>query len=383
MRWILTALIVSGCYLSHRRAPRDEDAGRDASMPEHDAGRLECTDLAIRQLSLDDPDGLSNVTPRLAVLPRGEVAVVYVTPGAGDPTRLVYERIGPGLERITGPVEIATDGFTWAEPAVVDGRILVAYGLAGDASSVLREITLEGASTRTARVPLYHPSILRAAEPGTLFWLAFAMRAENALEIAHVGVDGSLAHPAVTIPLGRYGSGHGAVAHPTRRSHVLTYPAEGPPGVRAGHVNELAADGVLGVERELGDTASDALVPVVIDPLIVIVRHDDEQMMIERIDAETLERLDVVAFPPLSSRPLAAALRDRLLIAHVAASELEVLEFTDHALVGPRIHSATLPASLGASSGSIVSLGDAVVLALNLTSGSVTFPHLVRIECAR
>jgi hypothetical protein len=388
MRWLLAVLLASGCYLSHRRADVGDDAGRapdagrslDAGRP-FDAGPLDCDDVIVRQLSIDPGDGVSSVTPRLVALARGDVGLVYVTSGAGDPTLVVYERIDRELERVTGPVDIATDSFTWAEPAWIDGAIVVAYGLAGDRASVLRTITIDGTSLRTTRVPLYHPSILQATDTGLLFWLAFAMRADNSLEIAHVGVDGALAHDMVSIPLGRYGSGHAALAHPDRPARILGYPSEGPPGVRAGRVITISESGELDHEQTLMESDDHSVTPVLVDGRLVFVRNSDDALTLELANLDTLERIEAIAYPPVPRGPLASVLADRLLVAHVEGTAL-VLDLFDRDLRGPATVTETLPAGIGASSGSIVSFGDAIVLALNLSSGGETFPHIVRIDCA-
>ncbi len=74
-----------------------------------------------------DDTSRSGVTPRLAVLPGDELALVYVSVD-GDPPRVSMERFSADLERIAGPTVIAGDAWSWAEPAWVGDTLAVAYG---------------------------------------------------------------------------------------------------------------------------------------------------------------------------------------------------------------------------------------------------------------
>jgi hypothetical protein len=379
---------LAGCYLSHERdpAPVSDGGRRDAGGPgvsedagSLDAGVLECDGIAIGpSIALDT--GGSGVTPRLAALPGGDVGVVYVLPGVGSPTRIIYERLSARLEPITGPVVIANDSFTWAEPVVAEGELAIAFGVAGDRASRLEHVTLDGVMTRPRdRVDLYHPAILRASASG-LFWVAFAMRTDNALEIAHVGRDAELLHPFVRIELGRYGSGHGAVARPDRRSHILTYPREGPPGVRNGWITAIDERGALEPERLLGDDGDSTVLPVLAGGTLAIVRHGDDALFVERTDIESLARLERSRFDPLPGRLLAASVGDRLVVVHADSGTFTADDF------GPtfaRFDRARVPLPVAGltGAGSAIELPGAAIFALGLADGARTFPWLVRIEC--
>ena len=125
---VLVLATLSGCYRSHLRADPVDASGRDAAVPdaprrdapERDAGPITCDALAVTgMVTLDE-----GVTPRLVALPGGDVGVVYVRTD-GDPTRVVYERLGRTLTRITGPVTVATDSFTWAELDTANSEVVI------------------------------------------------------------------------------------------------------------------------------------------------------------------------------------------------------------------------------------------------------------------
>ena len=391
---LATSLLwASGCYLSHRveagpdASARDASArdasARDAGSPDAtarvDASARECTGIRVAASVALDDGTRSGITPRLVGLPGGELAIVYVSTD-GSPTRVRYERLSAGLERLHSAT-VATDSFTWAEPVFRDGEIFIAYGLAGDEGSVLQQVTF-GGEPRGPRqaVPLLHPSVLRGSSGG-FFWMAFNTRSDNLLLLAHLDDGGAISHPPVEVALGRYGSGHGAIARPDGHSHVFTYPREGPSGVRQGYVNALSEDGVLGPERRLGDDGDALVLPVRQGDSLVLVRHGDA-LNLERTDFESLERLERRSFPALPSRPfLVGAVAGRVLVGHIAEGELRVDDFgtelDDFARLGVRG-----PHRAGGPGGSVLEVPGALYVAIGLIDATRQYPYVVRLECS-
>ncbi|MBI5490470.1 MAG: hypothetical protein HY905_24255 [Deltaproteobacteria bacterium] len=386
---ILFVLCLPACYLSYREfATHDAATGDRAAptdAPDHgdmapdDAESPFCDALRVSgTVALDDAT-TSSVTPRLVALPDEGVGVVHVSTD-GSPTRVLYERLDAALGRTTGPVTVATDSFTWAEPALDGGRLLVAFGLAGDERSALIPVTFDGASAGDRlTVPLTHPSLFQPSRSG-FFWLAFVMRTDNSFQLAHLAADGTLLHDPVVVDAGRYGSGHGALARPDGASHVVTYPREGPPGVREGYVNALTEGGVLGPERLLGEDGDSQVLPVRVGDALVLVRYNDESLVLERTDFDTLERLDRVAYPPPPTRPIAGAVADRLLVAYTILGTLHIDDYgRDLAPVASL--DVPLPAAGLGPGWSVAQVRGALYLALSIVEGSRSYPWIVRIEC--
>lgn len=389
---ITAFLLLSGCYLSHGRDARsdgggDHDAGRDAGRPDAgttvagdpDAGRGICVGVRLaEQVVLDGP---ASVTPRLVALPGGDVGVVHVSTD-GSPIRVRFDR----LDRALAPrsaTTVATDSFTWAEPVDYAGALFIAYGLAGDEGSVLQPITADGEprGERTI-VPLPNPSVLRPWRDG-LFWLAFDMRTDNQLVLAHLDRAGALIHPPVEIFLGRYGSGHGAIARPDGRSHVVTYPREGPPGVRESYVNALDAAGALGPERQLSEDGDDLVRPVRQDDRLVLVQHGDA-LILEVADFDTLATIERHTFPPRGSSPfLVGALGGRVLVGHVADGLLSMDDFgfdlaTEHA----RLTARPPRGRVNGPSGSTLEVPGALYVAVTVIEDGIdTHSMIVRFVC--
>lgn len=383
---LFAGLATSGCYLAHRVADGPDAGARDGGVRIDagvdggtDAGDRECTGIRVAAtVAIDDPD-VSSVTPRLVAIPGGDVGVVHVS-SDGSPTRVRYERLSPALAR-RGSSTVSTDGFTWAEPAVFEDALWIAYGQAGDAASVLVRVSYDGEPTgERVRLALPHPSILRPWRRG-LFWLAFDMRADNSLVLAHLDGAGALLHEPAVIALGRYGSGHGALARPDGRSHVLTYPREGPPGVREGYVNAIGEDGGLGPERQLGEDGDDLVLPVRRGDELILVRSGDDVLALERTDFESLERIDRAVFPALPSRPFfVGALRGRVLVGHVADGAFELDDFGE-ALAAPTRLRVPTPDRVSGPSGSVLEVPGAVFVAFHLVDDLRSYPFVARIEC--
>lgn len=394
--WWLAAVVVtfacggkSELEVGRPRAPTDplsdaaaaRDATTDAARdPPVDAGPIVCARARIAaSVSLDDPM-LSGLTPRVVPLPSGDTGVVYVSTD-GDPTRVVWERVDASLARVTGPVTVSTDGFTWAEAVVREGEIFLAWGLAGDRSSVLQRIDENGRVLDAPReLPLYHPSVLRPSSTG-LFWLAFAMRTDNALEMVHLALDGTRLHGVVTVDLGRYGSGHGAIPRGDGRSHVVTYPREGPPGAREGYVNAITETGELGPERRLSEDGDHTVIPVEHGSSLVVVRVNDDALVLERTDPTTLERIDAVSFPSIGRGISPATLADRLVIGY-AQSGTFLLDDLGPDLAAIERTTMTLPSPTTGSGQSVATFPGALVFAITLVEGSRTYPWLARVECS-
>lgn len=388
--WLLFGTLgLAGCYRSHRihddaGASRPDagltplDAGTDAGM---DAGDGPCTGIRVAAtIALDDP-GVSSVTPRLVAIPGGDVGLVHVS-SDGAPTRVRFERLSPRLERLASST-VATDSFTWAEPAVYDGELWIAYGVAGDGASVLRHVSREGAPLgERLTLPLPHPSVLQAYRDG-LFWLAFDMRSDNTLVLAHLRTTGELAHDPVEVALGRYGSGHGAIARPDGRSHVVTYPREGPRGARRGYVNALSSAGALGPERQLSLEDADLVLPARRGDELVLVRSSSDELALERTDFDTLASLEVTTFEAPPARPFfVGVLEGRLLVGHIADGTLELDDFGEDLVDFTRLE-VRPPDRASGPSGSVLEVPGAIFVAFHVIQDMRTYPFVARIECTR
>lgn len=318
----IVLVLLAGCYQSHERPERPErrDAGAlgldagprpDAGAPP-DAGDFVC-ELAIVDTGFVEDPVRSLVTPRLAVLPSGDVALVYVSTD-GSPTRVWYARINPSNLRLREePVTVATDSFTWAEPVVVGDSVHVAYGLPG-ARSAMRELSFEGTPRGPRReVELPHPDALLPAADG-IFWQAFETVGDNNLQYARVSTNGELLAGPARVETGRYGSGHGMVARPDGQSVVVSYPREGPPGIRDAWVSAFRADGTLEPERRLSEMGATGAYPVLQGDGLAVVRHDDDAMVLDRLDLASLALLETTTFDPLERLALPVVVRETLLV---------------------------------------------------------------------
>lgn len=384
LRFVLAATLLSGCYLSHgREAPVDAGARRDAGArldagPPPDARVEGCTGVRLAETRLIEAE--SSVTPRLVALPGGHVGVVHVTRD-GSPTRVRFERLDAALNPVSGGT-VATDSFTWAEPVSLDGALFVAWGLAGDAASVLQPVDADGAPRGPrAMVPLRHPSVLRAAR-GSLFWLTFDMREDNALVVARVTPSGELAHSPTTVTTGRYGSGHGAIARREGRSFVLTYPRETTRGVREAFVSAVDEAGAFGPERMLGEDGDEVAVPARVGDRLVVVHHGDA-LVLQVVDEDSLELLERFVHPPRDARPFfVGALAGRLLVGHTADGALHMDDFgpsldAEHGRIEirPEVGRAVGP------SGSVLETPGALYVAVGTTDGSRSRPLVARLVC--
>lgn len=353
LRTTLCAL-ASGCYLSHAPSGDDSsdaavtdvrgvdvpgvdvpmfdvppvDAPFDAGTDVIDAGPVECQGVRL-DAELRLTLGPDSVSPRLVALPRGEVGVVSVSSN-GSPTRLHYQRVDANLGDVGGSQVLTDRSFSWGQPTRVGDALYVAHAIdsAGTSGrSSIRAYGLEGSPAgRPVDIEASHPNFISPADSG-LFWFSFRNGPQNTLQVAHVGANGDLLHEVREIDMGRYGSGSRAVQVPGGGAHILAYTREASPGVRDGFVNVLRSDGGLGPERRLSSDGDVTVAPVVIGGELVLVRHNDEALIIEPTDIETLERRDRVRFPPVSGRPLVAQLAGRLLVIHFQGATMYVDDF--------------------------------------------------------
>jgi len=376
--------LLAGCYLSHER-PRRSDGGREVDAfrldaPVRDAPLRDappsptCERLLIAHTTSLDGPALGSVTPRIASVGDGSVAVVYVRTD-GDPTRVFLERRDRDLNPIGAPTTLAVDGFSWAEVARSGADLLVGYSL-GDGSSALETV---GTGPRRISVMLEHPSILFAVDE-SVFWGIFDMRTDNALVLNRMDRIGMLLHPPVRIELGRYGSGHHGIVHRDGRSVVLGYPREDGRGIRHGFVRTIDERGVLGPEHQIADEDITQVWPLSDEESrTLIVVSNGDSLRVERLDWDTLESLTQVTAPPIEGPFVAAMVRGHLVIARLNDSRLEADVYDEGLSVIDTLETA-MPGRLGVGS-SVAEVPDAMVIAAGLTRGE-SFPWLARIECA-
>lgn len=374
---LMSLLGASGCYLAHERpsaADARADAGRDASTTQCE--RLEFGPSVLL-------DGHGGVTPRLVPLDDGAVGVAYVAPGAGDPTLVWYERLDASLARVTGPVLVARDASSWAQPARrADGLgMVIAYSTSPRSEpSLLAGSDLDGHPSPTrVTVALPNPAVLRPSATG-LFWLAMEMREQNAFVLAHVGQDGTLVTVPQRIELGRYGSGFGAATRADGGGEVLGYPSEGPRGVRRARARAIEVDGTLGPERTLSMDGADAAIPVFVGDELALVYRTDAEIRIATLDPASLETRAERAVPRVEGTLFAAAIGVRLVIGALGAGWVTALDASTPG--ASPIRSST---PLAGTSGALdwVELPGTLVLAAGLVSGGDAAPWVVRVDCVQ
>ncbi len=376
----LLGVSLGGCYLSHER-PGRFDAGADASVPRDTPILLpdippsaRCERLVIAHTASLDGPAIGSVTPRVASLGDGRVAVAYVHTD-GDPTA-VYVEIRDAALRPTGaPTLVARDSFSWAE-VVHDGEgIWVAYSRSGGTSALH---TLDGA--RSA-VMLEHPSILLDV-PGGFLWTTFEMRDGNALVSAMVSRDGTLLSMPSRIELGRYGSGHHGTTNAFGR--ILGYPREDGRGVRHGFVRRIDEAGALGIEQRVGDGDITQVWPLSVrsERASLFVVANGDALHIERREWERLEVLDAIIAPPIEGPFVASLARPNyLVIARLADGRLAADVYDDETFALIETLEAPMPGTVGVGT-SVTQASDGIVIAAGLSSGGETFPWLARIQCA-
>jgi hypothetical protein len=366
-------LASSGCYLVHER-PADAAVTVDAPR---DAGLLECNRIAFGPSVL--LEGTSGVTPRLVALDDGAVGVVYVVPGAGDPTEVWFERLDASLARVTGPVRLVRDASSWAQPSRGPTGVVVGFATSPRGSpSALVSSDLDGhGGTERTLVELQNPALLRASSSG-LFWLGMEMHETNAFVLAHVAPDGRLLHDVRRIELGRYGSSFGVAARPDESGEVLAYPSEGPPGVRRARVSAIGSDGTLSAEHTLSTDGADAALPVFVGDALDVVYRTDTELRVARLDPASLDADEARALARLDGTLFAAPLGGRLVVGALGAGSVTALDATT-----PRAAPVQITTPLSGTSGALdwVAVPGGVILAAGLVSGPNAVPWIVRIEC--
>lgn len=381
MRLLLVAAlsVLAGCYLSHERPGRSDggvtpDVGRMDAAARDTPPSPTCERLVIAHAVELGGAAVGSVTPRIAGIGGGQVAVVYVHTD-GDPTQVIWELRGADLASIVGSTPLTRNSFSWAEVARFGDDVLLAYAL-GDGFSALQ---VANRPRPVGRAMLEHPSIFLPTRD-SMFWGSFEMRTDNALVLSRVSASGTLVHAPVRIELGRYGSGHHAVVHPDGRTVVLGYPREDGRGVRHGFVRAIDERGVFGPEHQIADEDITQVWPLRDEETgtLVVVSNGDA-LRVERLDWDTLESLSQVTTPPIEGPFVAAMVRGHLVIARFADSRLEADVYGEGLSIVDTLETA-MPGRLGVGS-SVTEVPDGLVIAAGLTSGE-TFPWLARIECA-
>ena len=383
---VVGALALSGCYLAHRTDPAlSVDAGTpdaspsDASRPDaghdagFDAGGRACVGVELAETVEIDDSEVGSVTPRLVALPGGELGLVHVR-SDGSPSRIRYERLSARLDRLHS-TDATTTSWTWAQPVLRDGQPWIAHGGAGEPASLLQRLSPDGEPSGPAlTVPIFHPTILRPTRGG-FFWLTMTTRGDNALLMVHLDTAGVPLYPTAEVALGRYGSGHGAIAHPDGRSFVITYPREGPRGVRNAYVNAINEDGELGPELPLSPMGDQSTVPLRQEDSLLVVSQGDG-LVLDRRDFDTLELQEQFVFAPRGSRLLlAGVLAGRLIVAYRSGSAVRFEDFGEE-LLEPGGPLGEVP-SRGRGE-SILVTTSAIYVATIATSGH---PFVARLEC--
>lgn len=358
-----------GCYLAHER-PVDAAVPRDAAL-------AACNRLAFGPSVL--LDGTNGVTPRLVVLDDGAVGVVYVVPGAGEPTEVWFERLDASLTRVTGPVRLVRDASSWAQPARGASGVVVGFASSPRGTpSVLVSSDLDG-HLAAGRVPvaLQNPAVLYASARG-IFWLGMEMRDENTFVLAHLAPDCSLLHDARRIALGRYGSGFGVAARPDQSGEVLAYPSEGPRGVRRARVSAITTDGALSAEHTLSTDGADAALAVFVGDELEVVYRTDAELRVATLEPRSLETRAERSLARLDGVVFASSIGSRLVVGALGAGTITALDATT-----PGATSIETPTPLRGTSGALdsVPVPGGLVLAAGLVAGSSAAPWIVRIEC--
>lgn len=375
----------SGCYLSHGRPTGLEDAGRDApaldAAPRDapvplDAPLASCDRLVLSHTAALDGEARGAVTPRLVALPGGDVGVFSVRTD-GAPTRVLFERRDNTLMRATGPVTLANDSFSWAEPLRAGEEMRVAFAL-GDGASAIQGSDRDGRPLARVIVRLEHPSIFLPTSLG-YFWAHFEMRADNALVLSSLDPSGAALHEPARIELGRYGSGHHAAVLADGSTVALGYSSEGPPGSRHGYVRSFAPSGTLGPERRLSEGDITSVWPVRGRGEDVLLVWNGDALGLERLDPDTLEPRAMQILAPIDG-PFVVGTLDRFLVVAAFRATLLHVDVYDETLALAFSVEERMPASLGVGS-SIATFPDALVIAAGLSDGVTTYPWLARIEC--
>lgn len=373
-----SAIGLIACYRAHERIASVDasvaDAGSDA--PPIDLGPVVCDSLE----QTHDVTLGAGVTPRMVALPNDELGIVYVHSG-DDNTDISYERLGRGLERLSGEVDLPSNSFSWTEIVRNGDSLWIAYGNAGDSQSSLQHLSFDGSVLGGAvPVSLYHPNILQVAAANSLLWVSFEMEAENLLRLSHIDFEGRLLHPNVEIPTGSYGSAHSALAREDG-SHILAYSGEGPPGMRHGHLRSFSGGGSISPDRVLDSDADDrALALAWVADSIAIVRATESDVVVERRDATSFDASFRTTLELGGSQIAATTVAGRLVVIQARSTQLQLDFFTEDL----SSHTSTvLPITSGSIGSGLLAVGfrDAVALAFGTTRSDGARPTVIRVEC--
>ena len=325
--------LASGCYFSDAAeesgaadaAVRDVpsfdvplDAGFDVSA--FDAGPFECEGIRIgaEHALINDWNA---IFPRIVALPRGEIGV-FTLSSPGGIARTNYQRLSADLERIGESIVLINPMGDLGVPAAIGDTLYVSYGERGaddDSGGLLTPFNSDGSVAGPTAIVAEDEIIFLSPASTGLFWFSFARSPERHIRAAHIDTDGELLHDVVEIPSGRFFRGSRAVPVDGGNAHVLTYSrdtSDRGPEHNSGFVNKIRTDGTVGPERQLGDEVVISVTPVVIRNELVLVRHQVDALVIERVDIETLERIEEFRFDPITEQPLVAQLGGRLLVIH-------------------------------------------------------------------
>ncbi len=333
----------------------------------------ECDHLRVVETA-DLGDG-NDVTARLTLLPGGDVGIVYVGSGRME---LTYERRGIDLTPRGAPVVVASDTFTWGEIAPSGDRLAIVYG-SGGAQSTVREIDYDGARLGSVAVPLEHPSLF-IPNGERFLWAAFAMHAENSLVIASVTPNGDASSP-VSIDMGLYGSGHGAVAAPDG-SFVVGYPREGDVhGTRRPYLAAVARDGTLVRELLLADTDAHAVLPLRVGDALVVARIAEEEVVLARFDWTTLEPIAERTYPGLGYHVYAVGGDQRFAIARVESEGLTIDAYDADLEPFDSVVAPLPPGRGNGTAGDAIAWGNELVFSNGTVAGAESYPWLVHVTC--
>jgi hypothetical protein len=338
-----TAVLLSGCYLSHDTA--ESGGAPDAAAPDvrgfdvplidatpldvfasdtpppFDAGPFECEGIRIgaEHALINDWNA---IFPRIVALPRGEIGV-FTHSAPGNIGRANYQRLNASLERIGESIVLIDPIGDLAVPAVIGDTVYVSYGERGaeqGSGSLLAPFASDGTVVGPG-APVVEDQLAFLSPASTaLFWLWFEFSPTETIRAAHINTDGEVLHDVVEIPSGNLIRGTRAVPVDGGNAHVLAYSRNvrggGFPQFSNGFVNMIRTDGTLGPERQLGEDLVISVTPVVIRNELILVRHQADALVIERANIDTLERIEEFRFDPISEQPLVAQLGGRLLVIH-------------------------------------------------------------------
>lgn len=373
--WLALAALVAGCYLSHERTPISE-VGPDE--PPLACARFEVT----HQATLRDPE-VSSVTPRLVALGGGEVGVIYVA-SDGDPVRVLFERLDASLRRPAGAIAMASDSFTWAEPALVGDALYVAYGVEAE-QSIVERVGLDGASIGLPRahVPVGHPSAL---VPGIdrLLWIQVDDASPTfRTRILEIDRDGLWVWPRDTPPWRTHGAVTPDLAVLARSDGARFWATPIDDGMIHTELRRRGPEALTDVNGSSVALAEMSLVDL--SGAVVLIGHDGASRVMARHDPDTLRLRSTVTDDALGGPTSAVAIEGHVVVARASSRTLLVDGYDDGLR---RISRTEAPIEGGervrmASDLSMIasSRDSAVVASTIVDESGQSFPWLARITC--